>query len=426
MGAVYKARDTMLGRIVAIKVILTPDAEMRKRFLREAQAAARLHHDHIVTVHDLAVDGDTPYLVMEFVDGESLLAKLERNRLSPAEALRILGEAASALDYSHAAGVVHRDVKLANVMITRAGRAKLADFGIARIAGEASLTLADAKLGTPKYMAPEVLKGAKPSAASDQFALAVMAFYLLTGSFPFDGEALWPLLHCIMNDPAPEPTSVERTLPKGVDGVVLKALSKEPAGRYGNCCAFVDELRRVFRVADEVTTAPGIIIGPKAGEIRENPKDGLQYVWIPPGLVSDGSVAERQRGRALDEKPRHLVRISRGFWIGQTPVTVAAWKRFAQASGRSMPTAPGFNKDWAVERQPIVNVSWDDAQEYCEWAGVRLPTEAEWGVRGKGWLRGSRYGPLDEIAWHWGNSGGAAHEVGLKRANAFGLHDVTG
>jgi formylglycine-generating enzyme required for sulfatase activity len=166
-------------------------------------------------------------------------------------------------------------------------------------------------------------------------------------------------------------------------------------------------------------------LGPAAGEVRENPKDGLKYVWIPPGSFMMGC-SPGDEECVGDEKPAHRVTIGKGFWIGQTEVTVAAYKRFVAATGRRMVGACDFNRGWANENMPIVAMTWNDAHDYCAWAGGRLPTEAEWEYAARGGSTEARYGNIGEIAWYGGNSGFGPKEVAQKRANSFGLFDVLG
>jgi formylglycine-generating enzyme required for sulfatase activity len=165
--------------------------------------------------------------------------------------------------------------------------------------------------------------------------------------------------------------------------------------------------------------------GVSAGELRVNSRDGLKYAWIPPGKFTMGC-SPGDKECFPQEKPAHQVTISRGFWIGQTLVTVRAYKRFPGATGRQMPPPPDFNKGWSNENMPVVNVSWDDARAYCGWIGGRLPSEAEWEYAARGGSTEARYGNLDEIAWYSNNSGDRTHDVAQKRPNGFGLYDMLG
>jgi formylglycine-generating enzyme required for sulfatase activity len=171
--------------------------------------------------------------------------------------------------------------------------------------------------------------------------------------------------------------------------------------------------------------APLADLGPTPGAVKVNPKDGLKYVWIPPGTFMMGcSPGDTECFDA--EKPLHQVMITKGFWMGQTEVTVAAYRRFVGSTGTQMPAAPNFNAGWNNQDMPIVNVTWDEATAFCGWAGGRLPTEAEWEYAARAGSTEARYGSLDEVAWHSANSGGRTHEVAQKRANGFGLYDTLG
>ena len=170
--------------------------------------------------------------------------------------------------------------------------------------------------------------------------------------------------------------------------------------------------------------------GVKAGDVRINPNDGLKCVWVPPGTFVMGCSQDDSECDP-DEKPPHQVTVTKGFWMGQTEVTVGAYKRFTGGAGRQMPPEPALNgrpvsPGWSDETMPIVDVTWDDAQAYCSWAGGRLPTEAEWEYAARAGSPEALYGPIDEVAWYLANGGSKTHPVGEKRANEFGLYDMLG
>lgn len=188
-----------------------------------------------------------------------------------------------------------------------------------------------------------------------------------------------------------------------------------------------DFQQNVTLIAGQVNKVAATLaeLGPMPGTIKVNPKGGLKYVWIPPGTFAMGcSPGDSECSNA--EKPSHPVTLTKGFWIGQTPVTVAAYRRYVGTTGKAMPTAPDFNSGWSDEEMPIVNVSWDDSVAYCTWAGGRLPTEAEWEYAARAGSTESRYGPIDEVAWYSSNSGRKTHDVAQKRANGWNLYDMLG
>ena len=271
MGAVYKGYDAMLDRLVAVKVLaphLVWEQEFVQRFLREARAAARLKHPNVVTIHDVGQDGDRYYFVMEYLEGQTLTERIQQGgRMATDEVLRILRPLADALDYAHQRGLVHRDVKPGNVIVSPAGCVTLTDFGIVRAAQETRLTATGTVVGTPEYMSPEQAKGLAVDSRSDQYSLAVVAYEMLAGQVPFEAESTLALLHKIAYDPPPPLRQARPGLPAEVEGVVVRGLAKEPGDRYGSVSAFVDALEQAYR-------------GAKAGEAVSRPE-----VVAPPGRI---------------------------------------------------------------------------------------------------------------------------------------------
>lgn len=262
MGVVYRASDPTIGRTVAIKTIpldeVERSAELRGRLLRESQAGGQLQHPNIVAIYDVSEQGNTAYVVMEFVAGRTLEQALAgAPSLFPApETLRIVEQCASALDYAHSRGVIHRDIKPANIMLEAAGIVKIADFGIARVAQFKPLTQSGMIVGSPHYMAPEQWKGEPPSGQTDQYALAAVAYALLTGHRPFESETMASLAAKALYQEPPPASAVNPSLGPSVDMALRKALSKNPEGRYETCAQFAGALRTAFEKPPSIAPVP--------------------------------------------------------------------------------------------------------------------------------------------------------------------------
>lgn len=251
MGDIYRATDSVLGRTVAIKVLAeryAQDDAVRERFTREALAAARLSGaPNTVTLFDVGEHGERPYIVMEHLSGGSLDDVLrETGPQAPERAFTWLEQAARALDVAHAKGVVHRDVKPGNLMLDAEGNVHVADFGIASAVGMDSLTMTGTVLGTAGYFSPEQAEGQRATAASDRYALAVVAFELLTGERPFSADSPTAEAAAHVNAPVPSISTRRSELPRTLDPVFERALAKDPHQRFETCADFVAALRAAF------------------------------------------------------------------------------------------------------------------------------------------------------------------------------------
>jgi eukaryotic-like serine/threonine-protein kinase len=254
MAEVYRARDIRLDRIVAIKTLradLARDQIFQARFRREAQSAASLNHPNIVAVYDTGEDMATgvpvPYIVMEYVDGRTVRDLLQDgHRLLPERSLEIIDGVLRALDYSHQAGIVHRDIKPGNVMVTRNGDVKVMDFGIARAMSDAQATMTQTAqvIGTAQYLSPEQARGERVDSRSDLYSTGCLLYELLTGRPPFTGDSPVAIAYQhVREDPIP-PSRVDPDVPAWADAIVLKAMAKSPADRYQTAADMRADLQR--------------------------------------------------------------------------------------------------------------------------------------------------------------------------------------
>jgi tetratricopeptide (TPR) repeat protein len=258
MGDIFVATDELLGRRVAVKVLADRyswDEGIRQRFTREALAAARLSGEPgAVTIFDVGEWAGRPYIVMEHLSGGSLDDRIRKSGAqSPAQALRWLEQAAASIDAAHRQGVVHRDIKPANLLLDANGNVHVADFGIASAAGLGSLTLTGMVLGTAGYLSPEQARGEKAGPPSDVYALAVVAYELLSGERPFANESSTAEAMAHANAPVPSIAARCKNLPYEVDDVFQRALAKDPAARYPTAADFVAALREALAQAAGTT-----------------------------------------------------------------------------------------------------------------------------------------------------------------------------
>src|SRR5262245_17028297 len=256
MGTVYRALDPAIERTVAIKTLNpeVPDDDMedlKKRFLREAKSAGRLNHPNVVTVYDVGETDGVAYIAMEFLEGQSLRQMLDARAPLPVHTIGdIVAQIADALDYAQRFGIVHRDVKPANIMLSPAGLAKLTDFGVAYMPAS-TMTQVGMVVGSPKYLSPEQVRGLPVDGRADIFSLGVVLFELLTGKTPFEspGMSVYSLMQSICTEPAPRASALKPGLPPAFDAIIGRALSKLPEERYQRAGDLANDLRNYKHLA---------------------------------------------------------------------------------------------------------------------------------------------------------------------------------
>jgi serine/threonine-protein kinase len=579
MAHVYCAVHRLMEREVALKLILPillTEEQAQARFLREAKLLAKLEHPCIVPIYDSGrvENSEQLYLAMRLMKGGSLDERLKaQGKLSIGEYLPILRRVVEGLSFAHRHNIVHRDLKPGNILFDGEGLAYLSDFGIAHVAQQTlQMTATGAKLGTPQYMAPEQFEGETIDGRTDQYALAVMSYQVLSGRRPFEADTLIKLMKMHLMDAPPALTLPDSALGERLNGVLQKALAKEPDERYATCADFMKALSSAAldsgtptqpsvpeatlleatyiepesaepesaepkpatlppasepprtpaetpypvkiptqsrmplwgwaglgvlglallwalfgrgsgqasqtvslpatatpRLAEPTNTrkptqtrkppthtprptATAQPLGIGSSQLRE--KDGMLMVYVPAGEFEMGST------KYDDEQPVHTVYLD-AYWIDQTEVSFAQFAKFVQASdyrtsaekdGASYvfdPVKVEWNDtagvdwqypqgtgagDWeslGLVEHPVVHVSWQDAQAYCEWAGAQLPSEAQWekaarGTDGRTYPWGNAQPNADLL--NFGNNIGKTMPVGSYAAGAspYGALDLAG
>ena len=243
MGSIFRARDKILGRIVALKVIredFMSDLEAVHRFIREAQSASALQHPGIVTIFDIGV-GEPMYIAMEYVDGGNLREKLNKKAMPVQEFLGIAIEICDALDAAHSKGIIHRDIKPENIMLTKDGKIKITDFGLACINNASRMTIAGQILGTPLYMSPEQIKGRPVDNRSDIYSLGITFYESLTGRVPFSQGDIG---YCHIHETPPLPSLLNPDIPDTLEKIIIKSIEKKPEDRYQSVREILEDIKR--------------------------------------------------------------------------------------------------------------------------------------------------------------------------------------
>jgi formylglycine-generating enzyme required for sulfatase activity/predicted Ser/Thr protein kinase/dienelactone hydrolase len=356
MGVVYKAEDLKLKRIVAIKFLpreLSMNPEARERLIQEARAAAALSHPNICTIHEVDESVDKPFIVMEYVEGENLREKIKKGSLPIGEALDITIQAADGLEKAHQRGVVHRDIKSANIMVTASGQAKIMDFGLAKLRGGSAFTKEGTTLGTVAYMSPEQARGDKVDARTDLWSLGVVLYELASGSLPFRGDLESAVIHNILHEEPKPLRAILAKVPEEFERIIRRALKKKADDRYGSAAEMLADLRKL-RAALEKERA-GVLNLRSFLRVMRKPLVAVPaaLVLIALGFMIYSTLSRQAKVRwAKDVSLPEITRLAyegdylaafelasrAGKYIARDPRLVTAWPAFSRTL--SVHTAP--------------------------------------------------------------------------------------
>lgn len=428
---VWKAYDEKERKLVAVKVLhgqYAQDRTRRERFFRGSRHMAELRHPGIVQVIEKECeDGGYHFFVMEYESGGDYRQAVLLGRLTVEERIRIILDLGEALSFAHARGVIHRDVKPANILLDATGRPKLTDFDLVRAAESTGGTRTTTGLGSFVYAAPEAMFDAKEATEqADVYGLGMTAIFALHG---IDLPAQ------VIRNPVDFVASLE------VDERWRKAVQRAVAWEVDDRWRTTDDFCKALKEGLQEDISQGQIVTPGQRIVRmqvgqriwTHPLIEIDFVYIEPGEFWMGS-PESEKGRSSHEK-RHRVELTRGYWMAKMEVTHRLFMKFVRARYITE-TGQKYGSQWLSKRSPdhpIIDISWNDAVKFCEWLSgevedeIRLPTEAEWEYAARAGSETATYAPnLGDIAWFMGNSNGTKHPVGTKDPNAWGLYDMLG
>ncbi len=431
MSHVYRARDTLIGGTVALKILseaANRDPDARARFLREARMARNVSHENIVAIYDFGEEQGRPYMVMEFLRGETLRSAIEHGRTGDlASRLRIAIQIARAMECIHAQGIIHRDIKPDNINLGPDGKVKLMDFGIAKTE-DMTITRAGFTLGTPHYMAPEQVMGQKLTPQVDIYAFGILLFELMTGVKPIKADTVERIFYEILRKPLDLTPMRMLGLPAALCDLVTRCTAKSPAERPQSFTAVREELERILERVEHPSAASVLAqavmglrclagsLGRKAGagmrKVAAAPSAVPARTWMIAGAVvlaaaviaaavalwparrqatpqpktlapvlqtSTGEMVLIPAGEFLFGPDKRRIRLP-AFYIDRTEVTYGAYMQFCRAKG--LPAPAGYSE--ARSNYPVAEITIREAREFAAWANKRLPTPEEWEKAARG------------------------------------------
>ncbi len=417
MSHVYRAKDTIIGRTVAVK-ILTPegvaDQDVKDRFLLEARMAGNISHENVISIYDFGDLEGRPFLVMEFLQGDSLRTLIKDGRTGDtARKLQIAVQAARAIEYIHSQNIIHRDIKPDNIHVNANGSVKLIDFGIAKMQ-DLTRTRAGFVLGTPYYMAPEQIRGETLTPRVDVFAFGVLLFELMAGVKLFKASAVEEIFYQILSVPFDLTPLKQAGVSDELYALIAQCLEKDVAKRPAT-------FREVRERLEAMTT-------PVAAPVAEPPRTNMLLVYagavvaalvLVAAYLAWSTTRPKPLAPVLDSPAGQMVLIPAGpfqsgadkqqvqvgdYYIDKTEVTRAAYAEYLKARGRALPA------EFQADHLPVTDITIDDARDFAAWAGKRLPTMLEWEKAARG---------TDGRKYPWGDSADPAY-ANLARDGAPG------